>query len=301
MHHPEPPLAVRNIDVALARAFVAVAETGGVTAAAKLLNLTQGAISQQIKRIEDLFQTQLFHRDRRRLQPTAEGERLLPYARRMIALNDEVWVAMRMPAFEGEIRLGVPRDILRPYMPAILRGFNAAWPQVHIALVCDSSVHLKAALAAGEIDLTLTTESDTPPDAERLLSDRLVWIGGKGGRAADETPLPLATMDETCTFRAVALKALERLGRTWRNVGTMTSIDGLSATLEADLAVATLLARCVPDQLEVIGMARNLPPLPAFHINLYLPTNSHAAAQELGRHIRDQMAGRFNNGMAATA
>ena len=53
----------RNIDTALLRSFMAVAETGGMTSAGKMLNLTQAAISQQVKRLEDLFQAKLFERD----------------------------------------------------------------------------------------------------------------------------------------------------------------------------------------------------------------------------------------------
>ncbi len=71
------PTPLRNIDVALARAFVATAETGGMTAAGRLLNLTQGAVSQQIKRLEVLLQKELFDREHRQLTLTPEGERLL--------------------------------------------------------------------------------------------------------------------------------------------------------------------------------------------------------------------------------
>jgi DNA-binding transcriptional LysR family regulator len=59
-----------NIDTALLRAFLAVAETGGMTSAARLLNLTQAAVSQQVKRLEDAFGRQLFERDRRGLRLT---------------------------------------------------------------------------------------------------------------------------------------------------------------------------------------------------------------------------------------
>ena len=65
----------RNIDTALLRAFVGVAETGGMTAAANLLNLTQAAVSQQIKRLEEAFGGELFERDRRGLRLTGAGER----------------------------------------------------------------------------------------------------------------------------------------------------------------------------------------------------------------------------------
>jgi DNA-binding transcriptional LysR family regulator len=60
----------RNIDTALLRSFVAVAETGGVTRAAVALHLTQAAVSQQLKRLEDSLGTALFVRDRQRMALT---------------------------------------------------------------------------------------------------------------------------------------------------------------------------------------------------------------------------------------
>jgi DNA-binding transcriptional LysR family regulator len=65
----------RNIDTSLLRAFVAVAETAGMTSAAHVLNLTQAAVSQQIKRLEEAFGSRLFERDRRGLRLTRTGER----------------------------------------------------------------------------------------------------------------------------------------------------------------------------------------------------------------------------------
>ncbi|MFB0952671.1 MAG: LysR family transcriptional regulator [Rhodospirillales bacterium] len=141
---------MRNIDVALARAFVTTAETGWMTAAGRLLNLTQGAVSQQTKRLEDLLQKELFDREHRQLTLTSEGERLLLHARSLIALNDEIWGLMSTSGFEGKVRLGVPTDIIRAFMPPILRSFNETWPNVQIDLVCDSSPRLLKQLADGE-------------------------------------------------------------------------------------------------------------------------------------------------------
>lgn len=293
------PTSIRNIDVALARAFVATAETGGMTAAARLLNLTQGAISQQIKRLEELLQKPLFKRDHRQLALTAEGERFMLHARRLIALNDEIWGLMSAPDFAGTVRLGVPRDIIRPFVPPLLRGFNDCWPQVRIELVCRASPQLREALANGDIDMALTTEIDTPAGAERLLTDDLVWLGGRAGRARQENPLPVAITDGKCTFRAAMLQALERDGRDWRIVGPLGNNDALLATLEADLAVTALLRSTVPTQVEVLGADSGLPALPPFHINLYGRTSqNNEIARELANHIRDQFARRFGAGAA---
>ena len=104
---------IQNIDVALLRAFIAVAETGRMTTAAKIVHRTQGAISQQIKRLETQFDARLFDRKAGSASLTREGEKLLVNAHRLISLNDEVMDRMRTVDFTGEVRLGVAHDIVR--------------------------------------------------------------------------------------------------------------------------------------------------------------------------------------------
>ena len=79
----------RNLDMTALRSFIAVADAGGVTRASGLLNLTQSAVSMQIKRLEENLGQDFFSRAQRKLTLTPEGEQLLSYARRMLALNDE--------------------------------------------------------------------------------------------------------------------------------------------------------------------------------------------------------------------
>ncbi|WP_232831255.1 LysR family transcriptional regulator, partial [Pseudogemmobacter bohemicus] len=66
----------RNLDLTALRSFVTVADVGGVTRAAGFLNLTQSAVSMQIKRLEEALGLQLFLRAARRLVLSPEGEML---------------------------------------------------------------------------------------------------------------------------------------------------------------------------------------------------------------------------------
>ena len=116
----------RNLDTSLLRAFVAVAETTGMTSAANVLNLTQAAVSQQIKRLEETFGCRLFERDRRGLRLTNPGERLLAKARRMLAVNDEIWAEMTAEVYTGQVRLGIPYDVVNTYLPRIMKSFAQA-------------------------------------------------------------------------------------------------------------------------------------------------------------------------------
>jgi len=278
---------VRNIDIGLLRTFIAVTETGGMTSGSRILNLTQAAVSQQIKRLEELFETALFDRRQRRLSLTPAGERLLGNARRILALNDEIWGLMTSPDFEGEVRLGVPHDIVRPFMPAILRSFSNTWPRVRVTLVCDTTPQLLGLMRESEIDLTLTTEAEAGDAHELLLTDPLVWVGARDGEAYTRDPLPISLGDETCAFRAAALKALTKAGLNWSLICQVSDMGPLTATLEADLAIAPFLAQTVPDNVVILDKSLGLPPLPSYHINLRLPpAGGSEIAEELADHIR---------------
>jgi DNA-binding transcriptional LysR family regulator len=284
----------RDIDIALLRAFVAVVETGSVTGAAGLLNLTQAAVSQQVKRLEEVFGTELFERHHKRLALKPNGERLMAHAQRMIALNDEVWGAMSAPAYEGEVRLGVPHDIVGTYLPPILRRFDKAWPRVRVSLKCTTTPNLLALLQQGDIDLTLTTEERCGRNGEVLIEDQLVWVGAINGVAHKRKPLPISLGDEKCEFRRSVLKALADAGRDWRPVCEVSSMEPLLASMEADLAIGPLLRRSTPDYLQVIDLDARLPPLPGFLINMYLPpVQQSEIAVELARHVRQEFASRF--------
>src|SRR5450756_974568 len=193
--------AARDIDVALLRSFVAVAETGRMTAAAKVVSRSQGAVSQQIKRLEALFGVELFDRETDAARLTRAGEKLIIRAHRLIALNDEVMDQMHEVDFSGEVRLGVPHDIVGMLMPAILRVFRQEHPNVLITLVSDTTQTLRTYLREGKIDLTLTTEPDRGDGEQHLMTDRLVWVGAKGGDASRRRPLSVALGEQSCGFR----------------------------------------------------------------------------------------------------
>ena len=98
----------RNLDIGLVRAFVAVVDAGGMTAAGARLNLTQAA--DQPAAQAPRGQARGGSRDPRTkaMRLTSAGERLFGRAKRLLALNDEIWTEMTTPIYEGEIRLGIP-------------------------------------------------------------------------------------------------------------------------------------------------------------------------------------------------
>jgi DNA-binding transcriptional LysR family regulator len=173
----------QNLDISLMRTFVAVAERGSMTAAASALNLTQGAVSQQVKRLEDMLGAPLFARDRRSLRLSVEGERLLGKAKRLLGLNDEIWAEMTGNIVSGRVRLGVPYDLVGTILAPVLKAFTEAWPQVDVTLVCASSPDLAKALGKGDVDLAVIEEPAGPTQGECLAIEKLVWVGARAGMA----------------------------------------------------------------------------------------------------------------------
>ena len=285
---------IRDIDVSLLRAFVTVVETGGVTNASRMLSRTQAAVSQQIKRLEELFGAPLFQREHKRLVLSPAGERLLGLAQRMIAFNDDTWCQMTTPDYEGDVCLGVPHDIVSSMIPSVLQKFNKAMPRVRVELHCKGSKLLLDDLTSKKVDLTLTTETECQAYGETLMRDRLVWVGGRGAQAWREQTLPLSLGSKHCKFRPEVIRALQAAGRDWRVVSENDSMEATYATLRAGLAVAAMLRTSVPEYLEILPTTAALPQLPDYMVNLYTPpTGMSDIAVELARHIRQDFALRF--------
>ncbi|WP_220151408.1 LysR family transcriptional regulator [Thalassospira profundimaris] len=286
------PVMIGNLDTSLLRTFVTVAEKASMTAAATCLHLTQGAVSQQVRRLEDILDVTLFERDRRGLSLTASGERLFARARQLLALNDEIWAEMKGEAQSGQVRLGVPFDLVGRAISPVLKNYNAAFPQVELSLICAASPDLKAALDAGEIDLALIEEPVNEGAGECLRIERLVWVGAKGGMARRKRPLPVSMVSQRCAFRSAVFDALGRYDVPWRTVFESGNIEATAVTVRADMAITTWLAVTVPDDLEIIANDPDLPALPAFAINMYGAENAaKPALSALAEHVRKHLFG----------
>ncbi|WP_420393793.1 LysR family transcriptional regulator [Acuticoccus sp.] len=240
-----------------------------MTRAASRLNLTQSAVSMQLKRLEEGLGHPLLERSRRAMTPTAAGEQLLSYARRMLDLNDEVWARLTERSYEGNLVLGAPHDVVYPYIPEVLRHFARAYPRVNVQLQSSYTHELKALFARGEADVILTTEVTPDRDALVLQSGPLVWIGAPGGQAWRQRPLPLA-FENGCIFRPWVQRALDDAGIGWTMAVESMSIRTVEAIVSADFAVHAGIADATPPHLVAVEHAGALPVLPTTKIAMYV-------------------------------
>ncbi|MEL6700090.1 MAG: LysR family transcriptional regulator, partial [Pseudomonadota bacterium] len=223
----------RNLDMTALRSFATVADLGGVTRAAGALNLTQSAVSMQLKRLEEALGTDLLDRSNRSIGLTAQGEQLLGYARRILALNDQALSKLMDDGFEGEIVLGVPHDIVHPIIPKVLQHFAANYPRMKVQLLSSFTSRLKKQFQAGEVDMILTTEPGTTADSKLLCERPLAWVGAPDGSAWKARPLRLA-FENNCIFRRDTQRALDGADIAWEMAVESESTRTIEASVSAD-------------------------------------------------------------------
>jgi DNA-binding transcriptional LysR family regulator len=280
------------LDPDLLRAFVAVAETGSVTAAAGRVHRTQSAVSMQIRRLEELLGRRLLDRSGRGVALSAEGELLLPHARALLRAEREVLALFAEGAPAGRVRIGAPDDYASTFLPASLARFAESHPRVEVEMVVASSAELVPALARADgPDLALVTQGSGETGGVVARREPLVWVAA-AGRAVETLPvLPLALFQQGCVFRRAALAALAEAGRPCRIAYTSVSLAGVFAAVAAGLAVGVVLRSSVRPGLRILSEAQGLPALPSVGIVLARAERPLGpAAEALASHVLAALA-----------
>ncbi len=267
---------MRNLDITTLRSFMAVVDNGGVTRAAGVLNLTQSAVSMQLKRLEGLLGVELFDRAGRKLVPTASGEQLLSFAKKIIELNDAAVGRLTNDRYEGVIKVGVPHDVIYPVVPKALAQYSRDFPRVQVELVSSFTGQLHEAFGRGELDIIITTETTLREGGKTLSALPLVWYGAAEGHAFKQRPLRLA-YSRSCVFRPQVIAALERVGIDWEMAIDADNDSSVMALASADLAVLALLEGQGRTDLVELPKGHGLPELSSQNINIYKAASNRSA------------------------
>ncbi len=278
-----------SLDPELLQAFVLIADGHTFTQAAERLGRTQSAVSMQIKRLEDVLgQTVLKRAKGGIIELTEHGSFLLPRARTILSLNEEVLNACRAPAITGTVRLGTPDDYALSYLPPILKRFAETHPAVQVDVVCSSSPDLVERLKAGELDLTLCSDGNQPRNwpCTPLWRGPLSWITSTRYGQHRQNPLPLALAHRECGWRAAAQRALEKAGIGYRIAYLSATQAGTHAPVVAGLAVTVCALTVLPEGLRVVRPDEGLPPLSDFGIVMLKAVNpTQPVTDALADHI----------------
>lgn len=279
-----------NLDPTLIRTMVAIVDTGSFARAGAMLNLTQPTVSLQIRRLEQELDEVLFRRKGRQMVLTAQGELLVTYARRLLALNNEAITALKRTAIEGTLRIGAPEDLSQEILPIVLRRFVEDHPKVSLYVRSAPNRQLIAAVDSADLDLALAFSPDEIAGALMLRRYPVKWIAATNFRLPPDAPLPLVLFEDPCMFRNMALHALDKEGMPWRVAYTATSVAGLHAAVKAGLGVTARVVVRRSAALKYLGTPERLPTLPK--ISAWLcrsAANQAVAAEKLVSFLREEL------------
>lgn len=254
------------------RTFVAVVDTGSITAAARQVSRSQSAVSMQLKKLEDSVGRLLLNRGPRHLSLTPAGFDLLAYARQLVELHGQAQVAMRGRTISGKVSFGVPDDYVSIYLAPVLRAFVGRFSEIEISLVCEPSSSLLPRIDRGDLDLALVTRDTAargePDRGAFLFYEQLVWAASDQHEAWRRNPLPLAMHELGSRFRTEVLASITAQGRDYRVAYGSPNMTGQLAMVEAGLAVAVATRCSVPSHLKLLDTRHGLPELPRIEVAL---------------------------------
>jgi DNA-binding transcriptional LysR family regulator len=283
---------MQNIPTDLMRSFVKAVDGGSFTRAAEMVGRTQSAISLQIKRLEDLVRAPLFQRDAHKLQLTAQGRIFSQYARRMLALNDEVLALMQSPPVSGRIRLGAPSEYTDSLLPHLLGRFAQSHPNVILEVTSDLSKNLLIRQKNGEFDLVIGLHDDGLPDEGRPIhTEPLVWFTSADHAAQDMLPVPLVLAPPPCIYRRRMLHYLNTEKRSCRISYVSSSQSALLAAVRAGLGVTAMARSTVPPDVHILDETENLAKLGDLEVRLHrtYTANSEEAIDHLETYIAERL------------
>ncbi|SFQ54586.1 DNA-binding transcriptional regulator, LysR family [Variovorax sp. OK605] len=264
---PATPATPRShtVDIDLLRVFDTVVRIGSFTTAAKALSRTQSAVSMQLRRLEEQLGVQLVARGTRQLAPTPEGLQLLPLARQMLGLNDQLFhdvdKAVDKAEVSGSIRIGSIEHYATRVLPVLIAEFCRQHPRIHVELHHGVSSVMHAELGA-RYDMVIGVGAVGSGEGLRLTKSRIVWASTAASATHLQRPLPLALNPEGAMLRDWATHALDRAGIPWRIAYTSTSVTGLEAAVRAGIAVGVFREATISKRLKILGAKEGMPSLP---------------------------------------
>jgi len=191
---------MRGLNPDQLRAFLEVLELGSFTAAAKKLNLSQPAVSLQIRELEAKCGVSLLDRSGRRPLPTAAGQQLVVHARRIMAESDEALSAMhRMKSSAlGIVRLGMTTPALTYLARDPIRRIRRDMCDTALVLSLAPSRRLVELVREGEVDIAIVSLPFDPTnlDVRIIVDEDIVGIGPEGltGEGNALTPEIMSTL-----------------------------------------------------------------------------------------------------------
>jgi len=276
------------LDLELLRSFVSVVDSGGFTRAGERVHRTQSTVSQQIKRLEDDIGQTLLNRNGKDVTPTEAGERLLSYARRLLALAEEARDVLARPDHEGAVKLGIPEDFAAYRLAKLLATFSRSHPALRLDVRADQSASLKRDLERGDLDLALFKRAAGEKGGIAVWPERVHWVTSKTRPIDTGMPsVPLIGFPAGCLYRARAIHALESAGHAWHMAYTSSNLAGIQAAVAAGMGLSILSEMAVQPDHRVLTAKDGFAPIDKTELALVASPDASPATLRLADRLAE--------------
>lgn len=283
------------LDLPLLRTFITVVDQQGFSLAANELHRTQSAVSQQIKKLEEMVGQPLLNKQGRELKMTEAGKLIYQHGWQILRVEQKLREELFSEEITGRVRLGIPEDLATHYLLPILERFREQYPRIQLAVECDLTERLYESYKANEYELViLKHEQLNVAYSDRIVKtwhDPLVWVG----RDAEECVawqqadrIPIIVSPEPCVYRRQVLHRLAAAQLAPDLTYVSESYNSKLFAIRAGLGLAALPKSLIPEDCVIVE--NGLPALSPTKISLFRSEIQAKVAQ----YLRDRIIESFD-------
>ncbi|MBB3211815.1 DNA-binding transcriptional LysR family regulator [Herbaspirillum sp. Sphag1AN] len=223
-----------------------VAEEGGITRAAQKLNRVQSNVTTRVQQLEEQLGVALFQREGKRMILTAEGERFIVYAKRLLSLAQEAMQSVNRAQPLGRLKIGSMEATAASRLPGPLAAFHSTWPDVMLEVSTGTSERLLNDVSQHRLDCALVAL--VPGQSLKTLYNKLsgvkIWNEQlmllKPQNDSGGAPPNLAAFEQGCTYRAVGQEWFRKTAAKGVHVIEKNSYHGIMASVAAGTCAAVM-------------------------------------------------------------
>ena len=236
------------MDIADLKVFKAVADHGGVIAAAQHLHRVPSNVTARLQKLETDLDAQLFRREKNRLHITPSGKTLLSYANQILTMAQEARQSVQLQAPCGDLRLGCMEAVAASRMANILVEFHNTYPDVRLNVLTKPTGDLIEAVLAGDLDVAFVADKPKSSElvAKPIFREDLVLVAAKNlgpiKKPADLGDDPVALGFTTrCAYRNRLTRWLKTPGKVMEMNSYHTILNCVIAGMGVGLVPQTLV------------------------------------------------------------
>lgn len=278
-----------NIPIELLRSFVAIAELGSLTKAAERLKVTQPAVSAQVKRLQQIVGSELLEKSGFGLRVSGEGEVILRYARRLLALNDQILLHSAAQEDERRTRIGLSPILTASMLGRLLRDLETVGPLMDFHIHSARAAELAERFVKGHLDVVAIPVLGTLKQLPRVSwSCPMTWVGTPRSPVSPTSPVPLIGWHGSASEK-ISMDALHHIGRPYRFNFVAEDWATFTAAVNAGLGHAAVLESIAAETFKP-SREHYLPPLPDLLYGIFVRPGFDEKVEAVVRVLENMLA-----------